>query len=176
MSLFDAICSVESYILLSLKSCIFSIFLHLSEFNISIFVLLCMFGWWLYLFGCGQIYLGSPCILKKMRRRKMGENLRSRGSSDPSATKELKISDVGAFCLWMRRQRARNGVAMGWKKASWFWEQYETSGTLKIVGMELEKRLAPIQESGDHLTPMGKWKRSKANAATSKEIIFLCEN
>jgi len=44
-------------------------------------------------------------MLKKMRR-KMGENMRSRGLNDPSAIEELKISDVRAICLGMRRQHA----------------------------------------------------------------------
>jgi len=33
----------------------------------------------------------------------MDENLRSRVTNDPSAIEQLKILDVGAFCLGMRR-------------------------------------------------------------------------
>ena len=35
----------------------------------------------------------------KMRRRKMGENLRSRAPKDASTIARPKISDVGTFCL-----------------------------------------------------------------------------
>jgi len=43
----------------------------------------------------------------------------------------------------------------------------------KTAGMVLGKRLAPTQEIGDRLTPMGKSKRGQADATTSLEVIFL---
>jgi len=44
----------------------------------------------------------------------MGENLRSRGLNDPSAIVRLKISDVGAFCLGMRKQRTPDEMESRW--------------------------------------------------------------
>jgi len=66
MSFFGATCSVKNYIfVVAVKLYFQRIFFQFSVFSNFNFVLLCMFDWWLYLFGYSHIFLGTTLYIGK---------------------------------------------------------------------------------------------------------------
>jgi len=85
-----------------------------------------------------KYFLGSPCISKKVRRRKIGENLRSRGPNDPSVIAGPKISDVGMLCRWYEDSAPETESKWDEGRRLDFGNDRRRLERLKTVGMVLE--------------------------------------
>jgi len=82
----------------------------------------------------------TPCILRKIKRWKLGKNLKVRVPDDPSVMIGLRISSVATFCFKGLRQRIRIGMRWEDERCPNFDTGKRRLGHLKTMGERLGKR------------------------------------